>query len=131
MIVKQSRQRNAILSFLKTRKDHPTAEVVYLNVKTEFPNISLGTVYRNLTQLSDSGVIRRLSYGELGVDHFDADISQHHHFICDNCKCVLDLEMEPITFLDEEANKNFSGCILGHNIYFHGVCPDCIKQQNK
>lgn len=128
MIVKQSKQRSAILSFLQTRKDHPTAEVVYMNVKENFPSISLGTVYRNLTQLSDAGVIKRLSYGELGVDHFDYDTSEHQHFVCDECKGVSDLEMESLSFLNETANKNFAGKITGHTIYFHGICPECLKK---
>ena len=60
MALKYSRQREAIKSFLMTRKDHPTADVVYENVRKEFPNISLGTVYRNLTLLSDMGELLRL-----------------------------------------------------------------------
>ena len=55
MALKYSRQREAIKEFLMTRTDHPTADVVYMNVRQEFPNISLGTVYRNLTLLSDMG----------------------------------------------------------------------------
>ncbi len=56
-MLKYSRQREAIKNFLMTRHDHPTADVVYSNVRTEFPNISLGTVYRNLTLLADLGEI--------------------------------------------------------------------------
>ena len=80
MMLKYSRQREAIKDFLMTRKDHPTADVVYSNVRTEFPNISLGTVYRNLTLLADLGEIARLRVGD-GVDHFDADTSPHYHFV--------------------------------------------------
>ena len=58
--VKRSRQRDAIRSFLMSRKDHPTAEVVYDNVSKEFPNISLGTVYRNLTFLVDNGMAMKV-----------------------------------------------------------------------
>lgn len=68
MTLKYSRQREAIKDFLMTRNDHPTADVVYSNVRTEFPNISLGTVYRNLTLLADLGEIARLRVGD-GVDH--------------------------------------------------------------
>ena len=66
MTLKYSRQREAIKDFLMTRKDHPTADVVYSNVRTEFPNISLGTVYRNLTLLADLGEIARL---RVGISH--------------------------------------------------------------
>ena len=56
--LKYSRQRESIKEFLMTRKDHPTADVVYENVKKIYPNISLGTVYRNLSLLSDAGADR-------------------------------------------------------------------------
>ena len=86
--MKYSRQREAIKNFLMTRKDHPTADMVYSNIRQEFPNISLGTVYRNLTLLSDIGEIQRLHFSD-GVDHFDADISPHYHFVCQNCTASL------------------------------------------
>jgi len=128
MIMKYSRQRAAILSFLQTRKDHPTAEVVYSHVKEEYPNISLGTVYRNLTQLADNGMILRLSFGELGTDHFDADTTPHHHFVCSACSSVIDLPMKEMPFINEEAGKNFDGMIQGHNIYFYGLCRHCLEK---
>ena len=80
MALKYSRQREAIKEFMMTRKDHPTADMVYMNVRKEFPNISLGTVYRNLTLLSDMGELLRLRVGD-GVDHFDATTTPHYHFI--------------------------------------------------
>lgn len=129
MIMKYSRQREAILSFLKTRKDHPTAEVVYSHVRQDFPNISLGTVYRNLTQLSEANIISRLRFGDLGIDHFDADTSNHQHFVCTCCDSVIDLEMGDISYIDKEASKNFDGLIQGHNIYFCGLCKNCLEQQ--
>lgn len=61
---KKSKQRDAIIKFLMTRKDHPTADMVYMNIKEEFPKISLGTVYRNLALLSERGEILKLSYEE-------------------------------------------------------------------
>ena len=88
-----SRQREEIVHFLKTRKDHPTAEVVYENVRMVYPKISLGTVYRNLTLLSDTGEILRLRLGD-GVDHFDADTSEHYHVLCNGCGIVEDLDMK-------------------------------------
>ena len=102
MALKYSRQREVIKDFLCTRKDHPTADVVYMNVRQKYPNISLGTVYRNLTLLSEIGEIRRLRVGD-GVDHFDADTSLHHHFICSHCGRIIDLKMENIDYIQETA----------------------------
>ena len=79
--LKRSKQRDAIVAFLKTRKDHPTADMVYHEIRQTIPNISLGTVYRNLSLLSDRGEILRLSC-DGKTDRFDADIRPHYHFIC-------------------------------------------------
>lgn len=126
MAVKYSRQREVIKDFLCTRKDHPTADMVYMNVRQQYPNISLGTVYRNLTLLTERGEIRKISVGD-GVDHFDADTSPHNHFICKRCGSVIDLEMESIEHISESARQNFDGHIEGHVTYFYGFCGDCCK----
>ena len=124
MALKYSRQREAIKSFLMTRKDHPTADVVYENVRKEFPNISLGTVYRNLTLLSDMGELLRLRVGD-GMDHFDATTEPHYHFICKRCGRVIDLEMESIDSINDTAGVGFGGRIDGHVAYFYGSCDEC------
>lgn len=119
-----SRQREAIISFLKTRRDHPTAEVIYQNVRKDYPRISLGTVYRNLSLLSERGDILRLQVGD-GMDHFDYDTSPHNHFVCKKCGAVLDLQMKSFDVADTLASSDFGGTIDGHVTYFYGTCPDC------
>ena len=127
MALKYSRQREAIKEFMMTRKDHPTADVVYMNVRKEFSNISLGTVYRNLTLLSDMGELLRLRVGD-GVDHFDATITPHYHFICKECGAVTDLELDTMHSIDEAAGESFNGQIDGHVTYFYGTCEHCLKE---
>lgn len=129
--MKFSRQRAAILSFLQSRKDHPTAELVYTNVKEEFPNISLGTVYRNLNQLAEAGMIAKHSFGNLGIDHFDYNAEPHQHFVCSCCNAVIDLPTQnhDFSFIDKEAAKGFDGLIQGHRLYFCGICRDCLDQR--
>lgn len=124
---KHSSQRDSIYAFLQTRKDHPTADTVYMNVRQEFPNISLGTVYRNLTLLADMGEIARLRMGD-GVDHFDADTSPHNHFICNCCGAVIDLPLPPLSAVDAQASEQFDGQIEGHRIYFYGKCKSCCEK---
>ena len=126
MAIKYSRQREAIKEFMMTRKDHPTADVVYMNVRKEFPNISLGTVYRNLTLLSDMGELLRLRVGD-GVDHFDATTESHYHFICKDCGAVTDLELPIMHSIDQVAGEGFKGQITGHVTYFYGTCEHCLK----
>jgi len=120
-----SKQREMIRDFLMTRKDHPTADIIYMNVRKKQPNISLGTVYRNLTLLADIGEIQRLRVGD-GVDHFDADTSPHYHFVCTECGSVSDLEMDYADSLTETAAAHFSGHIAGHKAYFYGTCKHCM-----
>ena len=127
MAFKYSRQREAIKEFMMTRKDHPTADVVYMNVRKEFPNISLGTVYRNLTLLSEMGELLRLRVGD-GVDHFDATTTPHYHFICKDCGTVTDLELPIMHSIDTVADESFGGRIDGHVTYFYGTCEHCLKK---
>ena len=129
MALKYSRQRELIKNFLMERCDHPTADIVYRNVRQQNPNISLGTVYRNLTLLADLGEIQRLRLGD-GTDHFDADTSPHYHFICKECGCVQDLQMDNIDSILEMARQHFSGQITGHMTYFYGSCDQCSQGIN-
>ena len=122
-----SRQREEIVHFLKTRKDHPTAEVVYENVRMVYPKISLGTVYRNLTLLSDMGEILRLRLGD-GVDHFDADTSDHYHVLCNGCGSVEDLDMKGKKLSIDTSILPYDGTITGHIIYFKGICKNCNQK---
>lgn len=127
MAVKYSRQRQLIYDFLMSRNDHPTADVIYQNVRQEHPNISLGTVYRNLTQLAGRGEIQRLQVGD-GVDRFDADTSRHCHFFCSECGQVTDLQSDCIEDIFTQIRKNFDGRIDRQNICFYGVCHACLNK---
>ena len=127
--MKYSRQRELIKAYLASTTSHPTADKVYDEIRKEIPNISLGTVYRNLSQLVDTGEIIKVNCGD-GCDHFDGTTAPHQHFICTECKEVLDLEMDPIDHINSTANKNFAGSITGSVTYFFGLCPDCIKKTN-
>lgn len=128
--LKYSRQREAIKSFLASRKDHPTADIVYTHIREDFPNISLGTVYRNLSLLADRGEILKLSCGD-GADHFDACTSPHYHFYCRKCQNVFDLKLPNINMeeIDIEASQDFDGQIEGHFLYFYGTCRACAAQK--
>lgn len=121
---KYSRQREAIKAFLAERCDHPTAETVYLGIKESFPNISLGTVYRNLSLLSELGEIQKLSTG-IGPDRFDGNPAAHYHFICKQCGSVLDLTAKGLDHINVLASQGFDGEIEGHITYFYGKCANC------
>ena len=117
--LKYSRQRESIKEFLRTRTDHPTADVVYENMKLIYPNISLGTVYRNLSLLADLGEIKKLS-SFAGADHFDGRTERHCHFMCIRCERIIDLESEGIHHIMDLAGENFKGKITDYSARFFG-----------
>ncbi len=125
-MIKHSRQRDSIHQCLRNRYDHPTAETVYLSIKEDFPNISLGTVYRNLSLLAELGEIQKISTG-VGPDRFDGNPAPHYHFLCRACGKVLDIDMPAQHSLHALAGKKFSGIIEAHSIQFRGLCPDCAN----
>ena len=122
---KYSRQREAIKDYLSHTKEHPTADTVYMHIRKTQPNISLGTVYRNLNMLAEQGEILKLD-GIDESDRFDGNPLPHYHFLCNECGCVIDLEMEAIDHINVIAGAKFNGKIMGHNTFFYGVCPKCI-----
>lgn len=124
--LKRSKQRDAIIAFLRSRKDHPTADTVYHEIRNTIPNISLGTVYRNLSLLSERGEILRLTC-DGKMDRFDADIHPHYHFICNTCGCVQDVDIPYAKHIDQTANQTFEGTITQHALLFEGYCRDCLE----
>ncbi len=123
--LKYSRQRESIKRFLMSRYDHPTADTVYLHVREEFPNISLGTVYRNLALLTELGEIIKITTD--GPDRFDAHTEPHCHFFCRKCLSLLDIRLEDESVTDRQAQRDFPGVIEGHSVQYFGICPDCLK----
>ncbi len=127
--LKYSRQRECIKNYLMTTKEHPTADEVYMKVKQEFPNISLGTVYRNLNLLTDIGDAVKISTPN-GGDRFDGRLEPHNHFLCTKCGRLLDLDldMHSIDEVNRLAAENFDGIITSSSTLFYGECSDCIKK---
>lgn len=127
-MLKYSRQRESIQKYLDAHRTHPTAETVYRDLRKEYPNISLGTVYRNLNLLAEMGEILRISSG-IGPDHFDGNVQPHCHFICTNCGSVLDIEIGFDLNLEDFAKQNFQGMIASHVTHFFGLCPECYHNK--
>jgi len=121
---KYSYQREAIITELSSVTSHPTASEIYEMVRKRIPNISLGTVYRNLSQLSEDGQILRITTGE-GTERFDATVSDHYHFCCDGCGCVSDLNLPPLDELNSMVENSSGAKVARHSLIFYGVCPTC------
>jgi len=119
---KNSKQRDAILRGLQSRCDHPTAEQLYFDLKSECPALSLATVYRNLNVLEEQGLVRRIPAVE--ADRFDGDISLHYHLTCQKCGCLIDLKVRGDEIIDK-LPVDFDGEIKSHSLMFYGLCPKC------
>lgn len=126
MALKYSRQRESIKKYLANTTDHPTADMIYSSIRTEYPNISLGTIYRNLNLLVEQGEVIKFATGD-GKDRFDANTSSHYHFVCTECSNVSDVFMSPefISMVNDSARAEIDGEILGHSTLFFGKCIKC------
>ena len=126
---KYSRQRESIIENLKQRTDHPTADMIYSDIRKVYPNVSLGTVYRNLSLLAAENTIRKLNTDD-GVLRFDYNAKPHDHFICRQCGNVMDLHL---TNAEEELVKSASTCFEGEidncTVTFYGTCEKCLKSR--
>lgn len=124
-----SRKREAILKAVCSTTSHPTADWVYQQLKPEYPDLSLGTVYRNLTQFKDDGVI--ISVGTVnGQERYDGNVKPHTHFVCSRCHAVLDV---PGDFLSDpevrEAGEKMGLKIESSDVILHGICSECLKRE--
>ena len=125
---KQFNKRNAILACLRQTRLHPSAEMVYEMLRPDFPDISLATVYRNLSRFKSEGLIQSLGTVD-GIERFDADTHPHVHFICTGCGRVMDLpQLEPPLSLGQEAEAS-TGChVESCQLTFSGLCGHCQTQ---
>ena len=119
--MRYSRQREALLTMLRSTKSHPDAEWLYEKLREEQPNISLGTVYRNLRQLTEAGEILELACGN--SSHFDGDISPHYHMQCLRCKRIYDIPEKDVK-VTVKTDPGFE--INGFSLMLEGICGKCI-----
>lgn len=127
MNLKYSKQREAIKEYLEHTHEHPTADNVYENIKKIYPNISLGTVYRNLSLLADIGEIKKISTPN-GPDRFDADKKPHFHFTCTKCGYIEDIYTNEFKkSIIDQLKQGINGSIDGQEINFYGLCQNCMK----
>ena len=120
--MKYSRQREALLKLLRSTDSHPTADWLYQRLKEEYPNISLGTVYRNLAALSEEGVILSLSVGD-GYEHFDGNSAPHAHLHCKRCGKIYDAPLKQDILSGTAKENDFSSETTVYIVY--GVCSKC------
>lgn len=122
---KHFRKRDAILAYLRSTDCHPTAETVYAELKQQMPDISLGTVYRNLALFKQQGLVQSLGTVS-GVERFDGNVEPHVHFICSCCDKVQDLKgLEVPGQLCSRAGSEAGGVVEQCMLTFFGRCAEC------
>ena len=123
---RRTRQKDAILSVLRSTTSHPTADWIYEQVRHEIPNISLGTVYRNLRLLKQEGEILELDLAG-SLSRFDANTTDHYHFRCELCGRVFDLDEPVDSRMNETVARKTGFTVTQHRLEFRGLCLDCQR----
>ena len=128
---KHFRKRDAILDYLRQSKAHPSAETIYTDLKTQIPDLAMGTVYRNLTLFKQQGLATSVATVD-GVERFDGNTGPHVHFICTDCNAVIDLhQMEVPDSLRSMAASCCGGQVDGCNLSFTGSCRNCTDLKKR
>jgi Fe2+ or Zn2+ uptake regulation protein len=128
-MTRMTRQRAVILEELRKVNTHPSADEVYTMVRKRLPRISLGTVYRNLEILSESGEIQTLELG-CTLKRFDGTVKNHYHIRCQRCDRVVDAPVNVNLGIEQELKVMTDYQIIGHQLEFIGICPECFKNPN-
>lgn len=125
---RMTKQKKVILQVLKNTTCHPTADWIYEQAKKQLPEISLGTVYRNLNVLKEAGEILELSYGST-FSRFDGNPHNHYHFTCERCGQVLDVDFPVQHEIDRAVEMETGLKVNSHRIEFYGLCPECAVEK--
>jgi len=122
--MRKTKQKEAILGVLRGTNSHPTADWVYNEVRKQIPNISLGTVYRNLRLLCQSGEISELDLCD-SLSRFDARQDAHYHFRCEKCGRVFDIDEPVKNDINGRVARKTGFRVIYHNLEFRGLCREC------
>ena len=124
---RETKQREAILTVLRNTRSHPTADQIYGEVRKSIPNISKGTVYRNLQVLQEDGDITELNLnGTLG--RYETKQERHYHFRCEKCGRVFDLDEPVNTEIEKRVAERTGFKVSSHQTEFRGLCKDCQQK---
>ena len=120
-----SKKRQAIYELLLSTDSHPSAEWIYNSLKESYPDLSLGTVYRNLKLLESNGSVKPVAVVE-GCERYDARMTPHSHFVCRSCGRVLDVFFsENMSDFADEAHISGAKSVDSYNLIFYGTCSGC------
>lgn len=124
MIRRDTEQRKAVLRVLRNNQSHPTADQIYDTVRKEIPNISKGTVYRNLQVLQEDGAISELNLNGT-LSRYEEKQDKHYHFRCEQCGRIFDLDVPVNIKIDKGVAERTGFKVFSHQMEFRGLCKDC------
>ncbi|MBD1373805.1 transcriptional repressor [Hazenella sp. IB182357] len=126
--VRMTPQRHAILNHLYASLEHPTADEIYKSLESQFPNMSVATVYNNLRVFKEAGLVRELTFGDAS-SRFDANILDHYHVICQTCGKITDFDHASLKSIEEKASLATGYKIDSHRLELYGTCTTCQLQE--
>jgi Fur family peroxide stress response transcriptional regulator len=127
--LRQTPQRQAICELLANTGSHPTAQMIYEELRPRFPSLSLATVYNTLEALVNLGVVNTLGTAGDDTVHYDADTSPHVNLACLSCHRVVDLPSQHVHALDHEVAASSGYKLLGARVLYYGLCPECQAKE--
>jgi Fur family peroxide stress response transcriptional regulator len=125
--IKLTHQRLEIFRAVASSLDHPSAEAVLRAVQSTTPTVSLDTVYRTLWLLTDLGLLTTLGPRQDSV-RFDANVENHHHYVCTRCGLVRDFQSDDLNALEIPDTVNDFGRIVSAHVEVRGICDRCTKE---
>jgi Fur family peroxide stress response transcriptional regulator len=122
-------QRLAIAKILAKSEDHPSVEKIHVQIKKDFPTMSLATVYKNIILIKSLGEVLELGFPD-GSNRYDGNKPYPHpHVICIKCKKIVDLDLESLDEMKKEVASETNFKILNHRLDFFGICSNCMAEK--
>ncbi len=121
-----SKKRELVLKALKDNVVHPSAEYIHSVLQKEKINMGLATVYRNLNQMSELGIIKKID-GLESSSHFDHNVHEHYHFMCNKCHRIYDVSSDVAPELAKKVENELGATVTDYDIILHGICSNCSK----
>jgi len=131
MILKNTKQRCAIMQILKQSPEPVSAEDIFTGLKQEYPNLALSTIYRNLEHFADAAIVKKDVWSDGVVRYSLAEEHHGHYLICTECSAKVKIDDCPLSGIEQGLARDTGYEIEGHTLTIYGKCPKCIKKGSR